>query len=323
MWDELKHKLSNVAANGVELRACVTGDGPLVILIHGWPEGWYSWRHQIEPLALQGFKVVALDVRGYGLSGWPNDIDFYSMRNMVGDIVAVIDTFNAAQAIVIGHDWGAYIAWYSALLAPDRIAAVAGLSVPFTGRAPMPPLDLWRSIYRDKFFYQLSFLEPGRAESDFSKDIRGALAKIYGAWRGGSKGVSLMAEASQDASLLDLMDDVDTLPDWLPEEDLDYMAAQFAVSGFHGGFNRYRVQNKDWSDLEEIQGKTIDQPSFFVVGKGDPVLAMVPGVDMIEVQKRYLTDCRGVHIIDGAGHWVQQQKPTEVSQLLAQFCQEI
>jgi len=313
VWSDLKASLKQIPTNGITLRACERGEGPLVVLVHGWPESWYSWRHQIAALEAAGYRALAPDMRGYGGSDAPEEIEAYTMRTMVADVVGLIDAAGVDEAIVVGHDWGAMIAWHTALLAPERVAAVAAMSVPFTGRAPKPPLELWREIYRDRFFYQLYIEPPGRAEADFSADVETALYKIF------CGGMSLKADAGPDAAMLDLIDMPKGFPDWFNAGDLAYMAEQFRRSGFRGPFNRYRAQNRDWHDLAELDGATIDQPSLFVVGSKDPVLRMVPGVDLLAVQEKKLTDRRGVHVIEGCGHWIQQQAPDEVNRYLLGF----
>ena len=172
---EFKH----VESNGIKLRLAMMGDGPLVIFCHGWPESWYSYRHQLPAVAAAGFKAVAYDVRGYGESDKPHEIEAYSMKNMTDDVIGIVDALGYDTAITIGHDWGGPIALNTAALNEHRITATGTMSVPFTGRGPMPTLDLWREIYKDKFFYQLYFQKEGIAEEEFESDLKRSLFITY------------------------------------------------------------------------------------------------------------------------------------------------
>ena len=166
------------------MRAAVEGEGPLVILVHGWPELWYSWRHQIKPIARAGYRVVAPDVRGYGGSDKPHDVETYDMFHMMADVIGLIDAFGERAATLVGHDWGAPICWNTAALHPDRVSAVAGLSVPYHQRGKVSGIELWRRIYAGKFFYQLYFQAEGVAESELEADVGTSLRKIYFALSG-------------------------------------------------------------------------------------------------------------------------------------------
>ncbi|HJM59412.1 MAG TPA: alpha/beta hydrolase, partial [SAR86 cluster bacterium] len=168
-----------IESNGINIRLAMMGEGPLVIFCHGWPESWYSYRHQLPAVAKAGFKAVAYDVRGYGESDKPHEIEAYTMRNMTNDVIGIIDALGYDTAITIGHDWGGPIALNTAALNEDRITATGTLSVPFTGRGPMPTLDLWKEIYKDRFFYQLYFQKEGIAEEEFESDLSKALFITY------------------------------------------------------------------------------------------------------------------------------------------------
>ena len=174
-----KPEFALVDTNGIRLRVALAGKGPLVVLVHGWPESWYSWRHQIAALAAAGYRVAAADVRGYGGSHKPEPIEAYSIKEMCTDIAGLIDGLGEKQAILVGHDWGAPIVWNTSLLFAEKVRAVAGLSVPYAGRGPMPRIELFRNLYKDQFFYQLYFQEPGVAEAEFEADVRTSLRKIY------------------------------------------------------------------------------------------------------------------------------------------------
>jgi len=308
-----------IRTNGVSLRCVVEGEGPLVLMIHGWPESWYSWRHQIGPLRDAGYRVVVPDVRGYGGSDAPQAVEAYDMQNLIGDVLGLIAHFSAQSAILIGHDWGAPVVWNTTALHPGQVRAVAALSVPYAPRGKVSSLDLWRQIYAGRFFYQLYFQEPGLAEAEFEADIRTALRKIYYSGSGDSPKGMFRADKPADARMLDDLPDPATLPAWLTEQDLDYYVAQFQCSGFRGPLNRYRNQQRDWEQLTALSGARITRPACFIAGRRDGVLKFIPNFDLVENMKRWTDDLRVCEIIEGAGHWIQQERPQEVTRLLLAF----
>jgi pimeloyl-ACP methyl ester carboxylesterase len=314
-----------IETNGVRLRAVVEGEGPLCILVHGWPESWYSWRHQIGPLVAAGYRVVAPDVRGYGGSDRPLAIEAYDMVQMTDDVRGLIDALGADRAVLIGHDWGAPIAWTTAIRYPERVRAVVGMSVPHLGRGARPPIETYRQIYRDRFFYMLYFQEPGVAEVELEADPAATIRKVYYSGAGDATREARRAFGNKPAGarLLDGLIDPDPLPAWLTEADVAYYASQFAASGFRGPLNRYRNQERDWELLPELAEKPIEPPALFIAGKRDPVLSFVPGLDVVDLMKRWYTDLRGAVLIDGGGHWIQQEKPAEVNAALLEFLRQV
>ena len=309
-----------VETNDIRLRVALAGKGPLIVLVHGWPESWYSWRHQIGALAEAGYRVAAPDVRGYGGSDKPQAVEAYSIKEMTADIAGLIDGLGEKQAILIGHDWGAPIVWNTSLFFPERVRAVAGLSVPYTGRGPMPRIQLLRSIYKDRFFYQIYFQEVGIAEKELEADVPTSLRKIY-YWVSGEgvKAAEPKPQLPPDAKLLDHLADPDPLPPWLTPADLAYYAGEFARSGFRGPLNRYRNSELDFAQQEAIADRKIEQPSAFIAGSLDPVLTFVPGVDLVAIMRDKVADLRLSRLIEGAGHWVQQERPNEVNAALLEF----
>jgi pimeloyl-ACP methyl ester carboxylesterase len=302
--------LQIIETNGIRLRVALAGDGPMVVLVHGFPESWYSWRHQIRSLANAGYRVAVPDVRGYGGSDKLLAIEAYTIKSISADIGGLITALGAEQAVVIGHDWGAPIAYGTALFHPERVRAVAGLSVPHLGRGLMPSVELFRRIYKDRFFYQLYFQEPGVAEAELEADVRRSLRKIYS---------SVRVESPTGPGFLDRLVDPERLPSWLTEADLDYFVGQFRSSGFRGPLNRYRNSERDFEQLAIFEGELLTQPAAFMAGSRDHVLRMVPGTDMVELMRKQCADLRIVQLIEGAGHWVQQERPAEVSAALLQF----
>ena len=305
--------------NGIRLRVALAGKGPLVVLVHGWPESWYSWRHQIPALAAAGYRVATPDVRGYGGSDKPEAIAAYAIKEMCADIAGLVAALGETRAILIGHDWGAPIVWNTALFHPEKVRAVAGLSVPHTGRGPAPRIELLQRIYKDRFFYQLYFQTPGVAEAELEADVRLSLRKIY-YWASG-EGIKAgpRLDKPANARLLDGLVDPDPFPAWLTPADLDYYVGEFQHSGFRGPLNRYRTSKLDFTQQAAVADQRIEQPAAFIAGSLDPVLRFVPGVDLIELMRDRTRDLRLLKLVDGAGHWVQQERPSEVNAALLEF----
>lgn len=311
--------LSEFHTNGITVRAAVEGRGPLVIMVHGWPELWYSWRHQIKPIAEAGYRVVAPDVRGYGGSDKPYPVEAYDMATLMADLIGLIDALGEDKAILIGHDWGAPICWNTAALHPGRIAAVAGLSVPYRKRANAPLTDVWRQIYKDKFFYQLYFQQEGVAERELEADIRVSLRKIYYSISGDAPSLDSWLQRPSTATLLEAFTDPDPFPAWLTAEDLDYFVRSFEAGGFRGPINRYRNQERDFANLPDMGATPVGQPSCFIAGSKDVVRSFVPGMDLYADPGTNCTDLRVSRIIEGVGHWVQQEAPEAVNEALLRF----
>lgn len=308
-----------VNAGELSLRVAVEGEGPLVLMVHGFPESWFSWRHQMGPIAAAGFTAAAIDVRGYGGSDKPQPVEAYAMERMVADVAGAVEALSpGAPAVLIGHDWGAPIVWNSALIRPDRVRAVAGLSVPYTG---VPQQSFSRMIAevftsRGKFFYQHYFQDQGVAEAEMQADVRGALRKFYYAISGDAPDGTWPNDKVVGDPLLLRLPDPEPFPAWLTPADLDYFVGEFEGSGFRGPINRYRNHDRDFAYLKQFQGRTINQPSLFIGGQRDPVLTMFGRVDFVPLMKTQLTDLRGHDILPGCGHWTQQERPEAVNERL-------
>ena len=320
-----------IESNGIKLRLAMAGEGPLVILCHGWPESWYSYRYQLPAIANAGFKAVAFDVRGYGESDKPYEIEAYTMKNMTNDVVGILDALGYEKAITIGHDWGGPIALNTAHFNPDRITATGTMSVPFFGKGQMPALDLWKSVYQDAFFYQLYFQREGVAEEEFEKDLRTALFTTYtnsdgrGMAKALEKGKSgLNPKKDKHSTFLEGMEVFDTFPDWFTQEDLSYFIGQFEMSGLRGPFNRYRAQNIDWQEYPDEFGPKLKQPAFFITGDLDPVNFFVPTTEDLttRISPNY-ENLLFAEEISGVGHWTQQEAPEKVNELILKFLKEV
>lgn len=312
----MAHQFRMIETNGVKLRAAIEGQGPLVLMVHGFPESWYSWRHQMAPLAAAGFTACAIDVRGYGGSDKPHAVEAYDMQSLTGDIAGVIDALSPnAPAVLLGHDWGAPLVWHTAFLYPQKVRAVAGMSVPWTGRGQTPFIDIARELFtkNGKFFYQIYFQDEGVAEAELEADVRGALRRMYYGASGDSNGNWGYADKPHGEKLLVGMPDPDPFPAWLSAADIDYYVAEFERSGFRGPLNRYRNFARDHAFMGGRESYAINQPSLFIAGENDLVLKMIPGVDLTRAMRRTLPNLSVAHIIPRIGHWTQQEAPDETT----------
>ena len=308
-----------VATNGISLNVAEQGEGPLVLMLHGFPESWYSWRHQFAPLAAAGFHAVAPDMRGYGKSDKPHEISAYNQVEVVADIIGLIPALGAETAVVIGHDWGAPTAWSAAAQHPDRVRAVGTLSVPFSPRPDAPPLDTLREAFKGQFFYQLYFQEPGVAEAEFEADIRTALRKFL-FLASGQSDASTLAAKQPDDDLLSGLPDPEVLPPWLTEADLDFYTGEFERSGFRGPLNYYRNHNLTWR-LTEGAPTVIEQPALFAAGEKDGVILMA--AEALKRMPERVPNLRTNELLPGIGHWTQQEAPEAVNRLLTSFLRSL
>jgi pimeloyl-ACP methyl ester carboxylesterase len=307
--------------NGIHLHAMEQGQGPLVLLLHGFPESWYSYRHQMPVLAQAGYRVLAPDQRGYGDSEKPHAIEAYDIVSLANDAAGLIDAMGEKQAIVVGHDWGAQVAWHVALLHPERVRAVVGMSVPFGGRARSAPLARLKETFKDKFFYMLYFQEPGVAETELELDVQRSLRMFYYSGSGDASDGGAFTPHAASARLLDTMRDPDQLPAWLGEADLDYQTAQFERSGFRGPINWYRNFDRSWERSEQLAGKSIEQPALFITGKRDPVLRWSQRA--LARMPQFMPQLRETVLLPDCGHWVQQERPEAVNAALLKFLKQL
>lgn len=312
----------SIRSNGIQMHLAEAGEGPAVILCHGFPESWYSWRHQLVALANAGYRAIAPHMRGYGLTDKPEAIDQYTMFHLTGDMVGVLDALELKQAAIVGHDWGAPVAWHCALFRPDRFPAVVGLSVPFRPRAPARPTTVMPRT-DDAVFYQLHFQEPGVAEADFEKDIRatirGALFSLSGDAKPDAAGGLGMVPLKGGGGGLGHTATPEVLPGWLTEADVDTYAAEFRKSGFRGGLNWYRNIDRNWELLAPWTGAKVDVPALYVAGDRDLVLAFRGMDQLLPSLKQFIPKLEDTIILPGCGHWTQQERPEEVNAALCSF----
>lgn len=296
-WNRLGSR--QVAANGIELRVVEHGEGAPVVFCHGFPELGFSWRHQVFALAEAGFRTLTPDMRGYGGSSRPAAIEAYDLLTVCRDLVGLLDAYGLEDAIFVGHDWGASVVWHLARAYPERVRAVAGLSVPATPRSSAPPLPIMRKRLGEDF-YMVWFQEPGVADAVLAADVRRTL---------------LRDDIVTAATFLDTSEPEPPLPPWLSEPEFDYYVEAFTRTGFTGGLNYYRTLDLTWELTAHLEGVKIDCPSLFIAGSTDPVIRFTPMHKMTAM----LGDLRGSLILDGAGHWIQQQRPEEVNAALIEF----
>jgi pimeloyl-ACP methyl ester carboxylesterase len=304
----------------VRLRVEVSGDGPVIVCVHGWPELPHSWRHQVDHLTTRGFTVAAMDVRGYGASSAPVEVERYTLRELTSDVAAVAAALSDEPVVLLGHDWGAPIAWQTAIRHADLVRGVVGMSVPHTPPGPFSLLDLFDQLYADRFFYMLYLVREGTSEAELGAEPRALLKRIFFALSGDAPPGSWLVDAPRDASLVEVLPEPPDGPlSFMSDDDLDHYAATFQRSGFLGPNNRYRAQALDPDASADIHGATVDVPSAFVAGSLDPVRAMVPGADLYADPGSACTDFRGATIVEGVGHWVQQEAPAQTNAALEQF----
>jgi Predicted hydrolases or acyltransferases (alpha/beta hydrolase superfamily) len=322
----LKHRI--IKANNIQIHIAEQGEGPLVLLCHGFPETWYSWRHQIPVLAEAGFRVVAPDLRGYGGTEQPEEIDQYTLLHLVGDMVGLLDALDVEKAVIIGNDWGATLAWHAALLRPDRFRAVIALCVPMMGQPPVPPTKIFPQT-KDELFYTLYFQPPGLAEEEFERDVRFTMHNILFAASGDAgprkenDGTpNPFSMVSRSNGLLAPLPSP-SLPSWLTEADLAVYSEAFTATGFRGGLNYYRNLDRNWELLACFSGMKVMIPALYVVGERDVGLS-IPGMRQIIAEMPSLVPMLSQTVIlPGCGHWTQQERPQEVNSAIISFLRSL
>jgi pimeloyl-ACP methyl ester carboxylesterase len=284
--------------NGIELSVLDEGAGALVVMCHGFPELGFSWRHQVPALTSAGFRVLAPDLRGYGRSSAPAGAEHYDVLTLCQDMCGLLDALDAQDAVFVGHDWGAYLAWEMAVLHPQRVRAVAGLSVPFIPRAPAVPVPIMRQNLGEDF-YIVWFQQPGVADAALARDVRRTLTTSR-QWTAGW--------ADEDSS-------PGRLPAWLSEAELAVYVEAFERTGFTGGLNWYRNIDRNWKLTEPVAERRVQQPALFLTGERDPVRTFMPA----EAMQGWVTDLREQIVLPGACHWIQQEQPEQVNAALLRF----
>ncbi len=309
-----------LAANGMDFFIAEAGEpgAPLVLCLHGFPECWASWRYQLPALAQSGYHAVAPDLRGYGETGGPAEVDAYRQSRLVADVVALIDALGADQAVLIGHDWGCALAWQVARRHPERVAAVVGLSVPYGGPSPKPPTEAMRDLFRDHFFYMLYFQRPQAPEQELEADVEDSLRRMFHSLS--ADGIEDFSVAPDSTGVLQAMQPPPSPPRWMRDEDLAYYVARFEKTGFTGALNWYRAMDASWEESRDDDNWTITAPVLFLGGMQDPVLLF--GQKALTRMPDYVPALRTV-VLDQCGHWIQMEQASEVNREILGFLEEI
>lgn len=304
-----------IKTNGIRMHCAEAGSGPVVVLLHGFPESWYSWRHQLTALAEAGFHAVAPDLRGYGQTDRPEALEAYDIFQLVGDVVGLVRELGQEQVVIVGHDWGALITSHAALLRPDLFRGVGLLSVPYVPRRAENQTAWEQRKYPGKIFYQAQLRNPG-ADQFLMLDARSSLLKgLY----------SLSGEASEQDRWSPVRDPAEVrgiasepkMPSWLTVEDLDFLEAEYKRATFTGGLNYYRNMDRNWAMTPFLDGAKIRQPALFIGGDRDPVIEFLS--DEFDALEANMPKLRTIALLPGVGHWTQQERPLEVNRMLIQF----
>ena len=313
-----------IETNGIRMHVAEAGQGPLVLLLHGFPESWYSWRYQLAALAQADYHAIAPDQRGYGQTDRPAAIEKYTQLYLVGDIIGLLDALQEEQAVVVGHDWGGPVAWNAALMRPDRIRGVVGLSVPYRPRGPVSMLTAVRSLLCEGF-YMAYFQQPGVAEAELERDVRTTMRMLLYSLSGDARAGRAEAQpvVPQGGGFLDIMLAPETLPAWLTEQDIDYYTSEFERTGFSGGLNWYRTIDRSWELMAAWTGALVRPPALYIAGEHDLVVNF-PGMgNQIAHLSTFVPNLRGTLLLPGCGHWTQQERPAEVNAALLEFLKDL
>ena len=315
---EPRHR--TIETNGIRMHIAEQGTGPTVLLCHGFPECWYSWRHQLTALAAAGFHAVAPDMRGYGQTDAPLEIERYTLLHLVGDMIGLLDALDVGQAVIAGHDWGAPVAWHAAQLRPDRFRAVVGLSVPFRARTTARPTSAMPRT-DDTVWYQLYFQEPGVADAEFDRNVRTQfrIRRIHISGDAPPRSQPFGMVSLQGGLFADVPPVPPPLPAWLTETDIDYYTSEFTRTGFRGGLNWYRNIDRNWELLASFVGVPISVPALYIAGDRDPVVNF-PGMERhIAELPKLVPQLRGAIMLPGCGHITQEERPAEVNAAMIDF----
>ncbi len=314
---KVQHRI--VETNGIRMHIAEQGAGPTVLLCHGFPECWYSWRHQLGALAAAGFHAVAPDMRGYGQTDSPQEIDRYTLLHLVGDMIGLLEALGIERSVIAGHDWGAPVAWLAAQLRPDRFPAVIALSVPFRARGTVRPTSVMPQT-DDAVWYQLYFQEAGVAEAEYDRNVRTVFRVgrilISGDAPPGTRPFGMVP---RQGSPFRWNAEPPPLPPWLNETDVDFYTNEFTRTGFRGGLNWYRNIDRNWELLAPFDGVPVRVPALYIAGDRDPVVKF-PGMDRhIADLPKFVPQLRGAIMLPGCGHITQEERPTEVNAAMIDF----
>jgi pimeloyl-ACP methyl ester carboxylesterase len=307
-------------ARGLRVHIAEAGTGPLVLMLHGFPECWYSWRHQLLALAEAGYHAVAPDQRGYCRTGGPSAPEQYTILHLTGDVIALLDALGEQQAVVAGHDWGAPVAWNTALMRPDRVRGVIGLSGAYRPRGSRQPTAVMRSGIGDGY-YMLYFQEPGVADAELAADLRQTFTRmLYGASGEAQPWIPIVPPGG---GLLDTTAEPPALPQWLTSDDIETFIAEYASSGFTGPLNWYRNIDRNWELTAAWHHALVTVPALFIAGDRDLVLTAAGGPAVLPKLRDWAPRLREPVLLSGCGHWTQQERPEAVSKAMIDFISDL
>ena len=313
-----------IESNGINMRIAEAGSGPVVLMAHGFPESWYSWRHQLQALAEAGYHAVAPDMRGYGLTDAPAPAEQYTLDTLAADMVGILDALGVKSAHMVGHDWGAPVASHSVVTFPDRFMSLTLMSVPYSPRSPVSPLSAMRQRAGDNFFYMLYHNEPGGvAEIEYDANTRAFLSRIYLSPDSPRKPPEVTDPKRSAGGWVPRLGEPLGLPGWLRQTDLDYYIAQFDRAGFRGGVNYYRNFDRNWQAAAHISDPVIKVPALFIAGEKDGVIGGAKEDALRARMSSVVTDLKNIVLLKNIGHWVQQEAPEGTNQAMISFLESL
>ncbi|MEM7142573.1 MAG: alpha/beta hydrolase [Actinomycetota bacterium] len=308
-----------IETNGIRMHVAELGSGPLVVFAHGWPDSWLSWRHQMRAVAGSGYRAVAVEMRGYGETDSPADVGSFDLRHLADDIAGVIEHFGGGPAHLVGHDWGAMVAAGVAQFHPERLSSLTLLSVPFAPRTDVPPLEVFAELFGDAFFYITYHNEPGGvAEAEYDADPRGLLRRLHASPDAPRATPEVEDPRRSAGGWIPRLGEPLATPAWLSDDEFDYLVSRFEIAGFRGGVNYYRNMDRNW-ELTADTTAPVPMPTLFLAGDQDMVVMGRSVDDLRSTMEQTCADLRDVVLVPGPGHWVQQEAPEAVNEVLLGF----
>ncbi|WP_067815366.1 alpha/beta hydrolase [Nocardia inohanensis] len=299
------------------------GQGYPVIFCHGFPHTWYVWHHQMAEVAAAGYRAIAPDLRGYGRTEAPAEVEAYTNEAVIGDLLALLDDIGAPKAVFVGLDFGAQLVWELALRAPERVDGVVVLNNPFAPRPPRPPSAFWTKAAQRHFLHLSYFQEPGVADVELAADTRGFLARVYYSLSGEYHYLDTWKNPP-GLGYLDVLPQAPALPwPWLSQDEFDTLAQDFERTGFTGGLNWYRNLDRNWELTEAYADAKVEVPTFFLYGENDPDMEGFSGRDPLATLRANVADLRSVVEVPTAGHLVQLEKPEIVGKFVTTALREL
>jgi pimeloyl-ACP methyl ester carboxylesterase len=310
-----------VATNGIDMHVAEVGEGKPVVFVHGFPELWRSWRKQMPVVAEAGYRAVAPDMRGYGRTTAPTEVEAYDIHQLTGDLRGLLDDLGADKAFFVGHDWGAWVMWFMSLLHPDRVEAFVNISVPYQSRLHDRPTDRMKKIFGDTFFYILYFQDVGPADAELAKDVRSSVLRFAWSLSGpAATQRALNIRKVGEGGFLDFLSDPpEGEMEWFTAEDMDYFVEEFSRTGYFGPLSWYRNIDRNWETTPQLDGSKPQQPVLFVAGSNDPVIRM----QSPEPMRESVPNLKDIVIVEGPGHWIHLERPEPVNDAILGFLKDV